>query len=514
MGAMRDAERATPDREGRSRRPERGRRACRSAALSVAAVLVAGVCAGAAIPGFFSEPLGNPSETFVGLQTRTPFNQILCSDETGSIVRVASNGEIVATPVPGGDGTPWVPSGIAFGPDGALWFLLGKTVGGVEETRMARWAAPHPEAELVTFPLPTPGGGGGPAIVGPDGYIWYTQPRAAKVGRMSLAGTATELAMPGGSWPNDLAAGSDGRVWVVLENTGRIVRIDSPGAVESFELPRVSATRPTPARIIGGPGGNLYFTDPATNSVWSMTTAGAATRFPIPTMASDPYGLAAAPGGNFVYFTERTPDAIARLDVTNGSIAESAMAAVAERQFPHEITLAFPFPAPQPFDTFVVNSPLLFRATAPAAAVPHGPALSLRLSVDDGEGGSPGSRPLPGVAFRYVATVENDGDAPSDSSLLVSIVLPDRVALVSSDGCALSGDSTLLCPARGAIAPGGQGAFSCLLRLRDGAAPAVGVQAFLFGGGDPANPRAAALAFGRATRPVEGGAPQPVSARR
>jgi len=325
------------------------------------------------------------------------------------------------------------------------------------------------------------------------------QSAAAKLGRVDLSGSVEEQSFGAQSFPNDLASGADGNVWIALEHEAAIVRVAPDGTAAEFALPAVAGTAPQPARIVAA-GSGLLVTDPATNSVWSVTTAGAATRISIPALSSEPYGLAAAPGGGFVYFTERSPDAIGRLDLGSGTIAESTMPAAATRQFPHEITLAFPFPEPRSTDRFVVNSPNLFLLEVPAAISSHGAALGLRISVDDGQGGSPGPGPEPGVPFRCVAEVENAGDGPSTLDLVVSILLPANVELVSSDRCELSGQAVLVCRAGGPIAPGGRKSFPVTVRLRSGASPAVSVRAFRFNGGDPAGPKSASVTFGRLTR--------------
>src|SRR5690349_2740510 len=111
------------------------------ALLLVGTLLAARAAEGAAIPGFSAELLETPPDVFGGPQARSPFNDLFYSDENGSIGRIRSDGKIAATLVPADSSATPVPSGIAFGPDGALWFLVGRTLDGVEETRMARWAA-------------------------------------------------------------------------------------------------------------------------------------------------------------------------------------------------------------------------------------------------------------------------------------------------------------------------------------------------------------------------------------
>ena len=458
-------------------------------------VLLAAWASASAIPGFSAAPLATPAGAFPGAQARGTSNEIFYSDFGGKIGRIASDGTVIEMDIPSPPEGGWRPSGLAFGPDGALWFLVTRTVGGAEETRMARWEAPGPG--FSTYPLPSPGGGGGRVIVGPDGKIWYAQTGTSRIGRVDLSGFVTEIALTGGSSPNDLTAGPDGAVWVALE-AGRIARISPDGAVADFLVPSSSSGAARPSRIIEGPDSRLFFTDPGTNAVWSATTAGAFTRYPIPTASSEPYGLAAT--GGFVYFTERGPDAIGRLDPATGSIEESALPPAGARQFPHEITLAFPLPAPRPADTFIVNSPLLFRADVPASSSPSGPRLRLGLLIEDEEGKPIATAPAPEAPFRVEVTVENEGESSSTLDLVVSLALPKDGEVVEAGSCSLSGESTLLCPFRSPIPAGARGSFSVVLRFRAGARAGAPISALIFGGGDPTTPRAAIAVFGRALR--------------
>src|SRR5438094_7141287 len=64
----------------------------------------------------------------------------------------------------------------------------------------------------LTTALPSPQG----ITAGPDGALWYTDPGANKIGRISIAGVITEYTVPTAtSDPRGIAPGPDGALWFV-----------------------------------------------------------------------------------------------------------------------------------------------------------------------------------------------------------------------------------------------------------------------------------------------------------
>ena len=64
--------------------------------------------------------------------------------------------------------------------------------------------------------------------------------------------------------------------------------------------------------IAVGPDGNLWFTDAGQNEIGRITTAGAITKFPVPTAASGVFGIIRAPDGN-LWFTEQAANKLGRI---------------------------------------------------------------------------------------------------------------------------------------------------------------------------------------------------------
>jgi virginiamycin B lyase len=129
--------------------------------------------------------------------------------------------------------------------------------------------------------------------------------------RNSLPG----VVIPVSTTPNGLASGPDGNVWLVGSNgsggafVGRVT-LGAPGEEVATEFP-VTTTGHL-HDIAAGPDGNLWFTDAGSNAIGRITTAGAITKFPVPTAASGVHGIAAGPDGN-LWFTESAANKLGRI---------------------------------------------------------------------------------------------------------------------------------------------------------------------------------------------------------
>jgi streptogramin lyase len=92
------------------------------------------------------------------------------------------------------------PSGLARGPDGAMWLAAGSRIGRLDADGSLRW--------FGTGGLNATGG-----IAAADGALWFTDPSAARVGRLSPAGDVASWPTNGVA-PNRIVAGPDDRtVW-------------------------------------------------------------------------------------------------------------------------------------------------------------------------------------------------------------------------------------------------------------------------------------------------------------
>ena len=162
-----------------------------------------------------------------------------------------------------------------------------------------------PAGQMTTFPLPTPKSGAWGITAGPDGNLWFTEPYANQLGRITPSGQVTEFPVPpfylsekeeiiagpdGNLWFSDfigdrigritptgqvkvfplrhaqgITAGRDGNVWVALG--GAIARITPAGQITRFLLPAPSYA----VELTTGPDGTLWFTELDTNKIGRFT---------------------------------------------------------------------------------------------------------------------------------------------------------------------------------------------------------------------------------------------------
>jgi virginiamycin B lyase len=207
---------------------------------------------------------------------------------------------------------------------------------------------------ITTYPSSDPPSGDShpyAIAAGRDGALWFTDPYAHDIGRMTVAGTLTlQAPVPASSFPEGIAAGSDGAMWFVSQSPSTVSRVDASGVVQSKPLMNPSTN---PTHIVGGPDGALWFTEtaalgriPATSppatpdesratlstgnaiatgsdgNLWftryvadaigRMTTTGVEKDFPLPTGFANPEGIAAGPDGA-LWYTTLNPGAVVRI---------------------------------------------------------------------------------------------------------------------------------------------------------------------------------------------------------
>ncbi len=293
----------------------------------------AGVVTSFALPAV-PPPAGSPAGTAATTAHPTaiatgPDGALWFTGIPGEIGRITTAGVVTefalpAVPPPAGSkpgtaSTPAMPTSIAAGPDGALWFTgvpgeLGRisTAGVVTEFAVPEipppaGSSPGTAGTLATLTAIT---------AGPDGALWFTGV-PGEVGRITTAGVVTELAVSEGasSTPatlTSITAGPDGALWFTGA-PGEVGRITTVGAVTQFAVPEIPppagsypGTVSTPATltaITAGPDGALWFTG-VPGKLGRVTTAGAVSEFAVPGDFDHVAGLTSGPNGN-VWFTEQ-----------------------------------------------------------------------------------------------------------------------------------------------------------------------------------------------------------------
>lgn len=216
--------------------------------------------------------------------------------------------------VPGGGD----PGGITAGPDGALWFIEEASS---EIGRISTAGAVTNEFAVSTTPDPVPADPTLPnrldqITLGPDGALWFTEPRDNTIGRITIAGAITEFPLPvPGAQPEGIAVGPDSNIWFTAPGLNQTGRITTAGAITMF-----TGASPGASDIAAGPDGALWFTESGANTIGRITTAGVVTNhYPVPTAASEPSGITAGPGG--LWFTESAANQIGFI-TTAGAVTE------------------------------------------------------------------------------------------------------------------------------------------------------------------------------------------------
>ena len=160
------------------------------------------------------------------------------------------------------------------------------------------------------------------------GRVWAFSQNKDQAFRLALnAGQESPadkiVTMPAGTQPRRAARGPDGNLWIAGAG-GRIVRMTPEGALTSFTLPAGRG----PNDIVLGPDNALWFTEKTSNSIGRITTAGGYRSFPVPSAASQPFGIGVGPDRN-IWFTEFAGGRIGKLvpgdDVNAGTVPIKAV---------------------------------------------------------------------------------------------------------------------------------------------------------------------------------------------
>jgi streptogramin lyase len=194
-----------------------------------------------------------------------------------------------------------------------------------------RWV-PSTITEFALPPLSFGGSLGAAALTGgPDGNVWFSDPHAGAVGRITPDGQVTEFATPGIS-AAAITTGPDGNLWFLndsLTESGSpaIGRITPAGLVTTFTLPDDFTQ---PSQITAGPDGNVWFTEniyPTGEKVGRITPAGQITEFTVPVppgVVGNIDSIAAGPDGNLWFLHDAILARITPTGALTDHVADNA----------------------------------------------------------------------------------------------------------------------------------------------------------------------------------------------
>ena len=180
--------------------------------------------------------------------------------------------------------------------------------------------------DLFTMP---PGSGPHGIDFDAAGRLWITLEFTGKIARLDDLGNILQqfdvslncstCPVPINTHPHGLAIARDGKtVWFTGKATGTVGKIMPDGKIQTYALPSVGSV---PIYIKGGPDGSMWVTELVGNTIARVRPDGAVREFPIPTYNSRPIAIVPEPGGKAMWFTEEAGNKIGRID-RDGKITE------------------------------------------------------------------------------------------------------------------------------------------------------------------------------------------------
>ncbi|WP_407572600.1 SMP-30/gluconolactonase/LRE family protein [Deinococcus altitudinis] len=123
-----------------------------------------------------------------------------------------------------------------------------------------------------------------------------------------------------GSFPTGIVGGPDGNLWFTEQTGNKIGRVTPIGTFREFNVPTPDSF---PYGVTSGPDGNLWFAQSNGNKIGRVTPTGTVTEFALPTPDSSPTSITRGPDGN-LWFTEYNANKIGRV-TPGGTVTEFAV---------------------------------------------------------------------------------------------------------------------------------------------------------------------------------------------
>ena len=159
--------------------------------------------------------------------------------------------------------------------------------------------------------------------------LWITGQNYDSVVNVTESGAMTFYAMTAGSGPHGIEFDADRRLWVSLEFSGQIVRLEANGKPDlTFDVRLDCPTCPGGQKInthphgigFGIDGKTIWFTGKSTGTVGRLTPDGKVTTYVLSTVGSVPIYVRAGNDGT-MWVTELVGNAIARI-TADGKVTE------------------------------------------------------------------------------------------------------------------------------------------------------------------------------------------------
>ena len=137
---------------------------------------------------------------------------------------------------------------MAAGPDGVVWATLQS---GNQLLRIA------PDGAITAIDLPRPGAVPSDVAVGADGSVWFLQFRANRIGQLKDGKFADFEVAKENAGLSGLAVAGDGAVWFGMMRRASLGRLRG-GRIDMFPLPRENAR---PYSLAVDREGNVWYAD-------------------------------------------------------------------------------------------------------------------------------------------------------------------------------------------------------------------------------------------------------------
>ena len=175
---------------------------------------------------------------------------------------------------------------------------------------------PRPPTGTITeFDVPTPGAYPNVIVPGPDGYLWFMESYAQKMGRIDTSGEITEFPLPPFGYAAGVAVDPDGNIWFGDGSSSKIGRLTPSGVVSEFRLPVDGGTTYI-TNLTAGPDGNIWFTTAdSTDCVGRVTTSGEVTMVHLDVPPTDCFAIAPGIDGGLL-LSENLSNRIDRLSLS------------------------------------------------------------------------------------------------------------------------------------------------------------------------------------------------------
>jgi virginiamycin B lyase len=207
-------------------------------------------------------------------------------------------------------------SDIVAGPDGALWFAQGDSVGRI--TTSGKITIFSTGARQTTYAWDL---GVQDITVGPDGALWFTNKSRNAVGRITTAGKITEYTrgISAGAGLTSIAPGPDGALWFTEMSGGRVGRITTKGSVTEYTSGITEGEQPV--GIAAGPDGAMWFTEYEGSyayygaKIGRITMRGRVSEYSNISSTSGPTAIVQGPDHN-MWFVETSVNKLGRVDLS------------------------------------------------------------------------------------------------------------------------------------------------------------------------------------------------------